>query len=118
VLTALGFALATALVLATGPNVAPYILISTLSFVDLAEAHSWYDENCCSGKDCHPVACDEISEERDGFHWHYGPHPGDELVFAYAKLHPSIDGTCHVCHQNLLDGNPSNPICIYLRQTS
>jgi hypothetical protein len=98
-------------------RVAAYVLITTLSFVDLADAHSWYDENCCDGNDCHPAACDEISEERDGFHWHYGPRPVDELVFAHSKLRPSRDSDCHVCHQ-MLNGNPTNPICIYLKQTT
>ena len=61
--------------------------------------------------------CDEISEERDGFHWHYGPRPVDELVFAHSKLRPSRDSDCLVCHQ-MFNGNPINPICIYLKQTT
>ena len=98
-------------------SLAACVLITALSFIDPADAHSWYDADCCGDTDCHQVPCDEISEEPDGFHWQYGPRRVDELVFARSKLRPSRDGYCHVCHQNLRD-KPSIPICIYLRQTT
>lgn len=94
------------------------VFISALLLIDPVDAHSWYDEECCDGKDCHPVDCDAISEEPDGFHWHYGPRRSDALLFTHSQLRPSRDGYCHVCHQMLFNGNPSNPICIYLRQTT
>jgi hypothetical protein len=84
------------------------VLITALSFMDPADAHSWYDADCCGDTDCHRVPCDEISEEPDGFHWQYGPRRVDELVFARSKLRPSRDGYCHVCHQDLHD-KPSIP---------
>ena len=32
--------------------------------------HSWYPNECCAEKDCHPVPCDEISEGENGaMHW-------------------------------------------------
>ena len=32
--------------------------------------HSWYPNECCADKDCHPVPCDEISEAENGaMHW-------------------------------------------------
>ena len=27
--------------------------------------HSWYDENCCHDKDCHPVPCEQIEKLRE-----------------------------------------------------
>ena len=63
-------------------SLAACVLITALSFIDPADAHSWYDADCCGDTDCHRVPCDEISEEPDGFHWQYGPRRVDELVFA------------------------------------
>ena len=28
--------------------------------------HSWYDENCCQEKDCHPVPCEQIEKLKRG----------------------------------------------------
>jgi hypothetical protein len=35
-----------------------------------ATAHSWYSEQCCHDKDCHPVRCQEIEKISDGWLWH------------------------------------------------
>jgi hypothetical protein len=47
-------------------QLASAVFISVLLFVDPADAHSWYHEDCCDDKDCHPVDCDAVSEKPDG----------------------------------------------------
>ena len=72
--------------------------------------HSWYDETCCHGKDCHPVPCEEIEKISDGWLWrdvatkqrHWFPHD---------HLKASHDDASHVCVSP--ETRPSG-ICIYL----
>ena len=66
-------------------------------------AHSFYDPGCCDGRDCHPVACSEISPIGDGW-------VGRGITFSRTMLRASPDGNCHVCHFH--DGWQA--ICIYL----
>jgi hypothetical protein len=73
-------------------------------------ADSWYPETCCGGQNCHPVACDEISEHDDGYHWR-------NLVFLREQVQPTQDRDCHVCH-SMTNGKPSLPHCIFIRPTA
>ena len=42
--------------------------------------HSWYPNECCADKDCHPVPCDEISEDENGaIHWKYLIFEGSQI---------------------------------------
>jgi hypothetical protein len=72
-------------------------------------AHSWYPNECCTDKDCHPVPCDEISEDENGaMHWKY-------LIFEGSQIRASPDHECHVCHL-LEEGRPVTPICIFTQK--
>lgn len=86
-------------------------------FVLYATAHEapsgWkYPTDCCAGKDCHPVACEELTERGDGgFDWknlHFGPF----------QVRQSGDHSCHVCHQleSIRGGpvTPVTPICVFI----
>ena len=71
--------------------------------------HSWYPNECCADKDCHPVPCDEISEGENGaMHW-------KNLIFEGSQIRTSPDGECHVCHL-LHEGRPVIPICIFTQK--
>lgn len=70
-------------------------------------AHDWYDPKCCGGQDCHPVPCDQLSEDSKG-NWHWGPY-----TFYKNAIEPSKDSKCHVC----IHGG-YNPICVYIQQGS
>ena len=72
--------------------------------------HSWYPNECCADKDCHPVPCDEISEGENGaMHW-------KNLIFEGSQIRISPDSECHVCHL-LHEGRPVIPICIFTQKT-
>lgn len=84
------------------------VVIFTLSFfLTAAEAHEWYDPECCSGEDCAPIAAKPWQVERipGGYRikLRQGDHPmvrrtieveiGDENP----KLRQSHDEKWHVC---------------------
>lgn len=68
--------------------------------------HSWYPNECCGDEHCHPVPCDEISEDEKGaMHW-------KNLIFDGSQIRTSPDNECHVC--NLLEKDrPVTPLCIF-----
>jgi hypothetical protein len=71
--------------------------------------HSWYPNECCADKDCHPVPCDEISGGENGaMHW-------KNLIFEGTQIRTSPDSECHVCHL-LHEGRPVIPICIFTQK--
>jgi hypothetical protein len=71
--------------------------------------HSWYPNECCADKDCHPVPCDEITEGENGaMHW-------KNLIFEGSQIRISPDSECHVCHL-LEEGRPVIPICIFTQK--
>jgi hypothetical protein len=78
--------------------------------IALTLVHSWYDENCCHDRDCHPVPCEEIEKMSDGWLWrdaatkqrHWFPHD---------RLKASHDDACHVC---VSPKTTPSGICLYL----
>ena len=80
-----------------------------------AYAHSWYPPECCNGSemggDCHPVACEELSEGNAGsWKWH-------QFNFTPAQVHPSQDKFCHVCvgHYNYGGVERDIPHCVFIQ---
>lgn len=76
-------------------------------------AHSWYEEACCSGKDCHPVEDYDVAHNNDGSYT-YKPLG---LVFSRERVRASRDGKYHVCVHEWggEDGQVQyRPICIYI----
>jgi hypothetical protein len=72
-------------------------------------AHDFYSNQCCGGRDCHPVPCDEITSVGEGWQW-----KGE--TFDRFMLHIAPDGNCHVCvAPNFTSGRTvDRPTCIYL----
>ena len=82
--------------------------------------HSWYSEECCHDRDCHPVPCSEISRDSNGdFIWKPGTRFADpseqrlptEVLFPKKRLKVSQDEACHVC---ISPNTTPAGICIYL----
>ena len=73
--------------------------------------HYFYSAECCGGKDCHPVPCDEIVNDASGFRW-------QNIHFDRKLMRVSQDGECHVCVSNYEWATPTGPngygVCIYL----
>jgi hypothetical protein len=80
-----------------------YILLGALAY-----AHSWYPAECCGDGDCHPVPCNEITQDDFGYYWH-----GIHFTWAMDKG-PSIDGACHVCVTTWPQPGGPYPHCIFL----
>jgi hypothetical protein len=72
-----------------------------------ALAHSWYPYECCSNRDCHPVACEALIDGPDGS-LRYG-----RTVFLKQQIRPSQDGDCHVCINQY-----GNGLCAFILQGS
>jgi hypothetical protein len=64
-----------------------------------ANAHSWYPEECCHDKDCHPVPCEEIDKISDGWLWR-DKATKQRHWFPHGRLHASHDDACHVRFAN------------------
>lgn len=76
-------------------------------------AHSWYSPSCCSGQDCHPVPCEELTELTDGGYKY------QDFVFTKQQVHPSQDNQCHVCiHEYTAFDKHKAPMCVYTQQGS
>lgn len=88
------------------------VLICLLLFTLPASAHKWYDYDCCSESDCHPVPCDEVTEKNKSMWYH-------NFEFFGKSVRPSKDTDCHVCISN--EGSTfMNPVphCVYIQNGS
>lgn len=56
-------------------------------------AHSWYDSDCCSEGDCHPVAGREVA---DGFVLEYKDQ-SFHVAYGDKRLRVSADTKFHLC---------------------
>jgi hypothetical protein len=79
--------------------IVPFLLGFTIMWGVLgtkqALSHEWYSAQCCGGKDCHPVDCNEIHSK--GNLWEYAGQTIEKW-----KMQPAPDGQCHVClHSSL-----------------
>lgn len=81
-----------------------------------ASSHDWYDSDCCSGRDCAPVAYEDVEQLSDGG-WRYVPL---NVKFTRGQVRPSKDNHFHVCvgESQDLDGTVHRyPRCIYVVQS-
>ena len=77
------------------------LLVSSIILV-----HSWYPQSCCSDKDCRPVSCDELLDQRSG------EIKYKNFTFRKDQVKPSEDGSCHVCiHEGKM------PMCVFTLQS-
>lgn len=79
--------------------------MKTLALSLVLLIHGWYPQSCCADTHCHPVPCDQLVEESNG--WRYIP---DNRVFPFAVVYPSKDRNCHICTNNSL------PLCAFIQQ--
>lgn len=89
-------------------------ILGLLWYVHPVRAHSWYDADCCSDNDCHPIdSCDELHEQPDGSYRWTSPK-GQSFSFRKDRVRPSKDAHCHVC---VLDNPPyyQGGLCAYIQ---
>jgi len=85
-----------------------WIVFSLVLFSASASSHSWYDNDCCSERDCKAVDAANVVEIEDG--WKYLPTGN---IFRdtpmLQAIRPSRDRDFHVC---ISSGGVSR--CIYI----
>jgi hypothetical protein len=59
-----------------------------------AFAHSWYPFECCSERDCFPVATSDVKVIKGGWQLH------DGTIIEHIEARPSPDGRFHVCRRD------------------
>jgi hypothetical protein len=84
-------------------------LLLLLALAGSAQAHSWYDPECCNTQDCRPVETEDVVEIENGV-WKYLP-TGQE--FRGKQIRPSRDNHFHVCIGNQ-PWNDGRAYCIYI----
>jgi hypothetical protein len=105
------------------------VIAAALVMAGPAGAHHWYDADCCSDRDCAPIAADRVSAVDGGYlvELEAGDHPmvvrptSRWFPFDHPKLRPSQDGDWHVCVMPFYSdssrtaqiGN-GEPICLYM----
>lgn len=102
-------------------------IIATLTviFIGLmAQAHSWYDPACCSGRDCAPIPFHTVQIVPEGFKvtLTHADHPlvpaGEtvEQIIPDDAVKTSLDGQYHACVISYEDfAGGSNGLTIYIR---
>ena len=75
----------------------PRVLLALLLLAAApASAHSWYPEECCKQKHCHPAPCDAIKPDGAGFWW-FDDATQQRIFFEHGQVKSSQDDLCHVC---------------------
>lgn len=74
------------------------ILLFATGIAVAAEAHSWYPQECCSGRDCAPVRAIDQTMTKDGvMHWVLTGKHGKAAVPKNFPMRESHDARMHVC---------------------
>lgn len=68
-------------------------LVAVLALPGVALAHSWYPFECCSDRDCFPVAVEDVRISPVGYTL------TDGTLIEYAEARPSPDGRFHICRR-------------------
>ena len=74
-----------------------------------AQSHEWYDQVCCSGRDCEPIPFDAVVETKDGYEINYYSKQGFQVhgFVPHGMERHSQDGRFHGC------ALPSRFLCLY-----
>lgn len=75
-----------------------------------AAAHDGYPVDCCGGRDCRPVLCEQLQEIADG----RVRDLGTGTVFEAHQVRPTFDGRCHVCTISGAKFGP--PLCVFTQR--
>lgn len=81
-------------------------IVAFFAILIAAQAHDWYDPQCCSGEDCRPVPAEEVIETETG--WKHLP---SGIEFRKDQVKPSKDRHFHICVSKY-----GTPYCIYILQ--
>jgi hypothetical protein len=84
-----------------------YLLIAAIILVHEAPSGWQYPSDCCSGRDCREVPCEQIT--RLNTVYRYRTSASIYLDFPENKHRYSGDGRCHVC----ILGSQRSPTCIF-----
>ena len=68
-----------------------FVTLTLASLTSAALAHSWYPIECCSERDCFPVAISDVSIVPAG--WKLA----DGTLVQHHEARPSPDGKFHIC---------------------
>lgn len=79
-----------------------------------ASAHSWYDMQCCSSRDCEPIPPDAVNETAAGYEVNYFSKQGFAVqgFVPREKARHSQDGRFHGCAM------PTRFLCLYVPSVS
>lgn len=72
-----------------------------------ANAHSWYDGDCCSDRDCRPISASEVRE----LAWDRVLDLVSGQEVRGAQIRQSKDGDWHIC--NVAGDRKARPLCVY-----
>lgn len=87
------------------------ILFAVLIFnINPAFSHEWYDQACCSNRDCHPIPCEDIIEKGRILIY-------QGLSYSGSMIKSSKDALCHACMIKSVTP-PDHPLCIYIQNGS
>jgi hypothetical protein len=81
------------------------IFLSLLILARNAQAHSWYDIDCCDTRDCRPAEAGEVTVVPDGFDVRVGTQ---FRHFARTEFRQSQDARFHICV------TPATIRCLYV----
>lgn len=91
-----------------------------------ANAHDWYDGDCCNVDDCRPIsgvdaqgrAWSEVDQTADGYVWTsaqtgqvYKFRETDRMTTGAPRIRPSRDGFYHGCESRY---GPPASLCLYV----
>src|SRR5215472_18911318 len=105
--------LATAVMWIGAAFVVAVLLIVFITMSWPAQAHSFYDKQCCGDLDCQPVACEDITAQDGGF-FYRDPHARATYFFTRDKMKLSPDDGCHICLHRTSASGAATPLCLYL----
>jgi hypothetical protein len=72
--------------------------------ISAAAAHSWYEPECCSGRDCFPVPGRSLADGTYVFEV-----LGKQYVKTEREIRPSRDQDFHACQP----AHKAEPVCFY-----
>lgn len=90
------------------------MMLVLVGLIEPLQAHSWYDHECCSDRDCHPLADGDVMVRIDGY---YIQSLGWLIPYGSAIIRFSADEHYHVCEMivyHSTQGAMKQPRCFYI----
>jgi hypothetical protein len=91
-----------------------FLSVVAAPIVALTPVHHWYEEECCSDKDCEELPNEAVSAREHGYWVNYINYAGYAVtgLVPYAKVRPSHDEKYHACSIGY------SIICLYVPMTT